>query len=255
MTTKTARGVAIPAMGFGTWNLRGQACREGVRDALALGYRHLDTAAMYHNEDEVGAGLADAGVDRDEVFIVTKIPPSSLDRRGVRDTVAASLEALGTHVDLLLIHWPNEHVPLGETLEAMRAEQDAGHARHLGVSNFSPALLDEALEHADVVCDQVEYHPFRSQTELVRHADERDVVVTAYSPLAKGRVLRDGTLQAIAEAHDVTPAEVALAWLIAQPRVVAIPKAASHDHRTANLRALDVQLSDDEQARIDALSR
>lgn len=255
MHSKTAYDAAMPAIGLGTWNLRGHACREAVRDALAMGYRHLDTAAMYRNETEVGAGLADAGADRDEVFLVTKIPPSSLDCEGVRTTVEASLNALGTWIDLLLIHWPNDSVPLSETLAAMRAEQDAERVRHLGVSNFSLGLVEEARNHAEIVCDQVEYHPFTSQGELVDAAADMELLVTAYSPLAKGRVLRDDTLTNIAESHGASAAQVALAWLVAQPQVTAIPKAASHEHRAANLAALDLGLTAAERDRIGALAR
>ncbi|MBW3576734.1 MAG: aldo/keto reductase [Actinobacteria bacterium] len=250
------QGVAVPALGFGTWQLKGRACYEGVRHALELGYRHIDTAQMYDNEHEVGRALRDADVDRDEIFVVTKIPPRNLWPRDVHRSHDASLQALGTDdVDLLLIHWPTRSVPLGATLEAMRELRDQGKARHLGVSNFTPTLVDEALEHAAIVCNQVEYHPYLDQGSLVEQAVERDLVLTAYSPLAKGRVLDDPTLEEIAQVHGKTPAQVTLRWLIQQPNVAVIPRSSDRAHRAENVDVWDFGLSDDEMQRIDALQR
>ncbi len=249
------QSVHVPALGFGTWRLDGHQARDGVRHALEVGYRHIDTAAMYGNEDEVGAGIRDAGVARDEIFLVTKIPPGSLDAASVHRTVQSSVDALGP-VDLLLIHWPSSRgVPLGETLGAMREAQEQGHATHLGVSNFPVDLLREAMEHATIVADQVEFNPFKPQDALVAFAAEHDLLVTAYSPLAKGRVTRDATLQEIADAHDATPAQVALRWLLDQPNTAVIPKAASDRHRESNLAALDLALTDDERQRIAGIAR
>lgn len=250
----TAGRASIPALGLGTWPLSGERARSAVRSALALGYRHVDTAAMYGNEAEVGAAVAASGVDRDEVFLVTKVPGPDLDRQGVRRTVSASLRALDTHIDLLLAHWPNPEVPVGETLEAMREFQEGGAVRHLGVSNFGVDLLDEAREHAEIVTNQVPLNPFRRDDELLAYAEREGVAVTAYSPLGKGRVSRDPTLGAIAEARGCTPAQVALRWLLDQPRVVAIPKAADPAHQRENLAALDVELADEDRARIGALA-
>jgi 2,5-diketo-D-gluconate reductase B len=254
--TLTVQGVEIPKLGFGTWRLTGRDCEIAVRDALELGYRHIDTARMYRNEPAVGQGLHDSGLNRDEVFLTTKVWQSELDAAGVHAAVEESLRDLRTeYVDLLLIHWPSLAVPLAETLGAMNDAREAGRAKHLGVANFPTALLREALGYAPIICDQVEYHPYLGQPEVLALADERDLMVTAYSPLAQGEVLRDPVIREIAHTHGKRPAQVVLRWLLDQPRVAAIPKAASHEHRAANLGALGFELSARERTRIDALRR
>jgi 2,5-diketo-D-gluconate reductase B len=255
-TTLTVQGIEIPKLGFGTWQLSGDDCVVGVRDAIELGYRHIDTARAYGNETQVGQGLHDSGRNRDEIFLTTKLWYTELSAIGVHDQVEQSLRDLRTeYVDLLLIHWPNRRVPLADTLAAMLDARDAGRVRHLGVANFPSALLREALEHAPLVCNQVEYHPYLAQPQMLALARERDVMVTAYSPLAQGAVLRDRVLAEIAAAHDRTPAQIALRWLLDQPHVGAVPKASSHDHRAANLDVFDFELSDEERGRIAGLER
>jgi 2,5-diketo-D-gluconate reductase B len=254
--TLTVQGVEIPKLGFGTWQITGRACEVAVRDALELGYRHIDTARMYGNEAEVGQGLHDSGLNRDEVFVTTKLWREELDAAGVSQALEESLRDLRTeYVDLLLIHWPNPRVPLAETLGAMREAQEAGRARHLGVANFPSALLREALELAPLVCDQVEYHPYLGQPAVLEVARERDLMVTAYSPLAQGAVLRDPAIREIAGRHGKTPGQVVLRWLLDQPNVAAIPKAASHEHRASNLDVFGFELSDDERGVIAGLER
>ena len=255
-TTIKVQGVAVPAVGLGTWQMTGRECVEAVSDALALGYRHIDTARAYRNEREVGEGIRASGVPREEIFLVTKIPRSDAHADRVRASCEASLADLGVeHVDLLLLHWPAPHVPLGETLGAMSALRDAGRAAHIGVSNFPPPLLVKALERADLLNDQVELNPYRPQDELLALAGERDVLVTAYSPLARGRVARDPTLEEIAASHGKTAGQVALRRLLDHPKTCVIPKAATHERRAENLGVFDFELSDDERARIDALGR
>ncbi len=255
-TTITVRGVTIPKLGLGTWQLHGEDCVEAVRDGLELGYDHIDTARAYGNEAQVGQGLHDSGRNRDEVFLTTKLWYTELSAIGVHDQLERSLRDLRTeYVDLLLVHWPNDRVPLAETLDAMLEAREAGRVRHIGVSNFPGALLREALEHGPVVCDQVEYHPYLGQPELLALARERDVVVTAYSPLAQGEVLRDRVVREIAEAHGRTPAQVALRWLLDQPNVAAVPKASSREHRAANLDVFDFELTDEDRGRIAGLER
>ena len=249
-------GSQVPVLGLGTWELRGQACVEAVERALTLGYRHLDTAQGYYNEAEVGAGLRRSGVPRDQVFLTTKVRPRNYRSGDVRSSTEASLAALGVdHVDLLLMHWPSRDVPLEETLGAMRDLRDRGLVRHLGVSNFAPSLLRRAHELAEVFTNQVEYHPFLSQTVLLREAERLDHLLTAYSPVARGKVDEDPVLQEIGAAHGKTPGQVALRWLIQQPRVLAIPKAASEANQRRNIEIFDFTLSDDEMAAIHALDR
>jgi 2,5-diketo-D-gluconate reductase B len=254
--TLTVQGVEIPKLGFGTWQITGRACETAVCDALELGYRHIDTARMYGNEAQVGQGLHDSGLNRDEVFITTKLWREELDQASVSGALEQSLRDLRTeYVDLLLIHWPNARVPLAETLGAMLQARDAGRARHLGVANFPSAMLSESLHHAPLICDQVEYHPYLGQPALLALARERDLVVTAYSPLARGAVLRDPAIRAIARTHGKSPSQVVLRWLLDQPNVAAIPKASSHEHRAANLDVFGFELTDDERARIADLQR
>jgi 2,5-diketo-D-gluconate reductase B len=170
--------------------------------------------------------------------------------------VRASLRKLRTdYVDLLLLHWPNPAVPVEETLGALRELQDEGAVRYLGVSNFTPSQVQEARRYADVFANQVEYHPYLSQERLLTQARELDYLLTAYSPVARGKVLDDPTLQEIGEAHGKTPGQVALRWLVQQDRVAAIPKAASAENRERNLRIFDFALSEEEMARVAALDR
>ena len=256
VTTLTVQGIEIPKLGLGTWQLADEDCVEAVRDAIELGYRHIDTARAYGNELQVGQGLHDCGCNRDEVFLTTKLWYTELSAIGVHDQVEQSLRDLRTeYIDLLLIHWPNRRAPLAETLAAMLEARDTGRVRHLGVSNFPSGLLREALEHAPLVCDQVEYHPYLGQPQVFDVAREHGLLVTAYSPLAQGAVLRDRTIGEIAETHDRTPAQIALRWLLDQPQVAAVPKASTREHRAANLAVFDFELTDEERGRIAALER
>lgn len=250
------KGARIPAIGLGTWQLGGRGGRDAVRQALELGYRHIDTAQMYGNETEIGAGLRDSGIPRGEIFVTTKLAPGNLGAAAVRRTAEESLKRLGLEqVDLLLIHWPSGEAPLGETLEALARLRQEGKARFIGVSNFTVALLREAVEThgADILCNQVEYHPFLSQRAVMAALGRYGLMLTAYTPLAQGHVQRDGTLAAIGRKYGKSAAQVALRWLIDQENVAAIPKAASPAHAAANLDIFDFTLADDDRAAIDAL--
>ncbi len=254
--TVDIQGLEIPKLGFGTWQLSGGDCVVAVRDALELGYRHIDTARAYGNEEQVGQGIHDSGLNRDEVFLTTKLWRTQLSAPRVHDQIEQSLRDLRTdYVDLLLIHWPNADVPLAETIEAMLAAREAGRARHVGVANFPTALVAEALELAPIVCNQVEYHPFLGQPAVLEQARGHDLLVTAYSPLAQGAVLHEPVLREIAEQHGKSAGQVALRWLLDQPNVAAIPKAASHEHRAANLDVFDFELSDEQRGAIAGLAR
>jgi len=256
MRTETVQGTAVPALGFGTFQLTGHECERGVSHALDIGYRHIDTAQGYGNEDRVGAALASSAVDRGDVFLTTKLDNDNHAREAVRSTTAASLRNLRTdYVDLLLIHWPVGETPFEATLDAMLALRDEGKVRNVGVSNFTPEQIDRVTAHAPIFANQVEYHPFLGQDELLALARKHDHLLTAYSPLARGEVFDDETLSAIAEEHGVDPAQIALAWLVSQDHVAAIPKATSPDHITSNFAALDIELTDDERQRITALDR
>jgi 2,5-diketo-D-gluconate reductase B len=256
MEHQTIKGEKVPSLGLGTYRLSGEQCTRAVECALALGYRHIDTAQMYRNEGEVGRGIKASGVDREEIFLVTKVWPSDFSRDDIVRSTRESLRKLGTdHVDLLLMHWPSESVPLEETLGAMRELQEQGSVRYVGVSNFSPRLVEEATRHAEVFCNQVEYHPYKVQDELLEQATETDYLLTAYRPIAKGDVLEDHTLREIGKAHGKTPVQVALRWLIQQEKVAASPKATSEEHLRGNLDVFDFDLSDEEMGRIFGLRR
>ena len=248
--------IEVPAIGYGTWLVEGDDAREGVRDALEIGYRQIDTARAYGNEREVGRGLAESGVPRDEIFLTTKVPYDEATAAEVERDAEQSLERLGVdHLDLLLLHWPNADVPLEETLEAMNKVREDGRTRHIGVSNFPAGLLRQALEIAPVACDQVEYHPFLDQSRLLELARERDVLITAYSPLAHGRVPDDPALAQIGERHGKTAGQVALRWLLDQPGVSPIPKASSHARREENFDVFGFALTDEDRAEIDGLAK
>ena len=256
MEYQTIKGEKVPSLGLGTYRLTGESCSRAVERALSIGYRHVDTAQMYGNEAEVGRGIQASGVDREEVFITTKVWPSDFERDRVLGTTRESLRKLGTdHVDLLLMHWPPSGAPLEETLGAMRELQEEGGVRHIGVSNFSPSLVEEASEHAEIFCNQVEFHPYKSQSEILDQAQNMDYLLTAYRPLSRGGAGDDATLREIGEAHAKTAAQVTLRWLIQQEKVSAIPKSSSEEHLQANLDVFDLELSDEEMDRVSSLSR
>jgi 2,5-diketo-D-gluconate reductase B len=242
----------MPAVGFGTWPLRGQECREAVAHALSVGYRHLDTARMYRNEAEVGAGLRDSAVDRDEVLLVTKVRPGDADRAGVRREVEASLRELDLeHVDLLLLHAPAS-VPIEETMGAFREQQDAGKVRQIGVSNFSVSSLERALAEAPIACVQNEYRPGINQAAVLDWCREHSVAYVAYSPLDVGRPARR-TLSEIGDRHGRSWAQVVIRWLLQQEQVATIPRSRNADHRAQNLAVFDFELDAEEMARISTL--
>ena len=246
----------VPKLGFGTWRLSGRECLDGVADAVAAGYRHVDTASVYGNEGEVGQGLRSSGVDRSDVWLTTKVWPDDLAPERVRASLERSLRSLDTdYVDLYMIHWPNPRIPLVATLEAMTALREEGRTRELGVSNFTSAQFREALDLAPVIVNQVEYHVYLDQSALLEVCRERSVELCAYRPLGKGQVTSDPVIAEIAKALAATPAQVALAWLIGQNGVSAVPKASSPQRRRENLGALRLELSADERAAIDALPK
>ena len=239
------KNTKVPALGFGTWQLSGDTCYDAVKNALNVGYRHIDTAQIYENEAEVGLALTDSGVKRSDIFLTTKLWTSNLTSRKVATSVEDSLKKLKTdYVDLLLIHWYNAEVPLAETLSAMEALVQQGKTRFIGVSNFPVAAMQEAVEQckADIVCNQVEYHPLLSQQKVIDYARQHSIVVTAYSPIARGKLHDNALLAAIGKKYHKTPSQVALRWLLQQPGVMAIPKAAQLEHIKSNLALFDFEL-------------
>jgi diketogulonate reductase-like aldo/keto reductase len=257
MDVITVKDVTVPALGFGTWALSGNAAYQATRMVLDLGYRHIDTAQIYGNEAEVGRAIRDSRLPRGEIFLTTKIAPGNLRKEDVRRSHEESLKRLGLdQVDLLLIHWPNASIPLGETLEALTALREAGKTRSIGVSNFTVSLLRETIDHygAEIVCNQVEYHPFLPQRRLIETMQRYGLMLTAYAPVARGRVFHDKTLTAIGMKYGKSGGQVALRWLLDQDKVAAIPKAGKREHAAANLQIFDFHLSSEDRAAIDALA-
>lgn len=250
----------IPQMGFGTWQREGVACFRGVLDALSVGYRHIDTAEGYNNEEFVGTALEESGVPREEIWVTTKVAPESFGPGQVRPHVEASLEKLRLDaVDLLLLHYPsiNDEYAIEDYMAQFAAVYDAGLARHIGVSNFTVPYIDKALAllgDRQILTNQVELHPYLANRTIVEHCRAKGITLTSYSPLARGRVKDDPVLKEIAATHGATPAQVGLAWLMSEGFVV-IPSAGSRARIAENFAAQDITLSDDDMARIRALDR
>lgn len=247
----------VPKIGLGTWQATGRECREAVKNALNIGYRHVDTAQVYGNERQVGEGIKASKVDRDDTWLTTKVWRDKFREEDVIASVEESLRKLRTdYVDLLLIHWPSEKVPFEETLKAMNELADEGKVKNIGVSNFTVSQLEEAQKVSErpIFTNQVEYHPFLAQDELLEKCREEDIMLTAYSPLARGEVLNNETLMGIAAKHDKTPAQVALRWLTEKENVAAIPKTTSHNHQADNLNSFDFELTEEEKAKISRLA-
>ena len=253
-----AAGISFPKLGLGTWKLQGASGQAAVETALALGYRHIDTAEMYGNEEQVGTAIAASGVKRDEIHLTTKVWWTNLEPRAIRGAIEGSLGRLRTdHVDLHLIHWPAPEMDLPASLGAMLRLRDEGLTRAIGVANFPVALLREAVEAigAPIACDQVEYHVLLDQSRLLAYARARNVPIVAYCPLAQGRLADHAALKTIAVKHRATPAQVALAWLLEQEGVAAIPKSSRREGLQANLDALAIALDDIDRRTIAALPK
>lgn len=248
----------IPQLGLGTFQLRGKTCSDVVASAIAIGYRHVDTAQGYGNEAAVGAGVAESGVPREQIFITTKVQPQRMSDGDLQRSVEESLVRLGTsYVDLVLLHWPNPAIPLRDTIRALNEVKRRGLARHIGLSNFTARRLEEALELTEepFVAEQIEYHPFLDQRIMLERLRAAGMAIIAYCPLALGRVIGEPAIERIARQHKATPAQVSLRWLVQQPGVVAIPKTASLGRLQENLSIYDFTLTDGEAAEMAGLVR
>jgi 2,5-diketo-D-gluconate reductase B len=245
----------IPAIGLGTYLITGQDCIQIVQQALEVGYRHIDTAQMYNNESEVGEGISQSSVDRSDIFLTTKVWPDQLSKSRFLPSVEESLRKLKTdYVDLLLIHWPNKNISITECVgELMKAKMQQK-ARYIGLSNFSIDLLEQALDiGAPIITNQVEFHPFIDQSKLKDWTDRHDILLTAYTPLAQGRVVKDKTLNRLAEKYNKNTGQITLRWMIQQENVTAIPKSSNPERLISNLEIFDFELSPQEMAMIDGL--
>ncbi len=250
-----AHGAKMPAIGFGTMELPHRPA-ELVAAAIAAGYRHIDTARKYGTEERVGEGIRASGIARNELFVTTKVTEDNAREADFLRSAETSLKALGLdYVDLLLIHWPQPKVPFAETLGALARAKRNGLTRHVGVSNFTLAMLEEAVHVCPepLVTNQIEYHAYLPQDRMLAALRRHGMILTAYCPVARGKLLDDATVGEIAKARGKTPAQICLRWLIQQPMVAAVPRALEEAHIVENLDVFDFSLTDDEMRRISAL--
>jgi len=255
-----AQHPSIPPIGLGTFRLKGQEVIDSVQSALKLGYRHIDTAKLYDNEKAVGRAIKESGIARKNIFVTTKVWFDDLAGDQALEALKASLKRLDMdYVDLTLIHWPspNGEVPMKEYIGALNKAREQGLTKHIGISNFTNAQVDEALAVPGgeyIITNQVEVHPFLANKKVIQHCQAKGLTVTGYMPLAVGKVMDDPVMQDIAKEHGVTPAQIALAWVVHQD-IVVIPSSTKPEHQKANLGAMNLKLSEEEIAKIDALDR
>jgi diketogulonate reductase-like aldo/keto reductase len=254
--TITVDDVEIPLLGFGTWQLEPDDARRMVAEALRIGYRHIDTAWIYKNEKAVGEGIRDSGLARDDFFLTTKIWVDHFDHDGLLRQAQESADSLGTVPDLLLLHWPKTTPSFEETLGALNEAKDQGLTRSIGVSNFPSKEFRQAqaLSKARLITDQVEHHPYLGVDRLVATAAELGSSITAWSPLAQGKIADDATISQIGQAHGKTNGQVTLRWLI-QNRIIAIPRTSRESRARENFDIFDFELSAEEMQRMNALDR
>jgi 2,5-diketo-D-gluconate reductase B len=253
--TISAHGMTMPVLGFGTLELGEQAAAL-VAEAIRVGYRHIDTARKYGSEEGVGEGIRASGMARDKLFVTTKVTEDNARAADFMRSVETSLEAMGLdYVDLLLIHWPSRTVPLAETIGALVEAKRKGHARHIGVSNFTLALLDEAvrLSPEPLVVNQLEFHAYLNQDKALAACKRYGMILTGYSPVARGELLKDPLIGEIARAKGKTPAQVALRWAIQHPQVAVVPRAFTFEHVAENFGIFDFALDEAEMRRIGEL--
>jgi 2,5-diketo-D-gluconate reductase B len=252
------QGISLPRLGLGTFRMQGDACRAAVESALALGYRHIDTAEMYGNEEAIGAAIAGSGVARKDLHVTTKVWHENLAPDAIRRAFDASLKKLRLdHVDLYLVHWPSRKMNLPEIFETLLKLRQDGRTRAIGVANFNLALLKTVVEEikAPIACNQIEYHVMLDQTPVRRYLAAKAIPLVAYCPLAQGKAASDPTLLTIGRKHGASAAQVALKWLLDQDGVAAIPKASRPESQKANLDALHIGLDDEDLKAIAALPK
>jgi 2,5-diketo-D-gluconate reductase B len=258
MESLQTQGISLPRLGLGTFRLQGDACRAAVESALGMGYRHIDTAEMYGNEDAIGPAIAASGVARKDLHVTTKVWNENLAPDAIRKAFDTSLKKLKLdHVDLYLVHWPSPDMKLPVVLETLMKLKEEGRTRAIGVANFNIALLKQAVEEikAPVACNQIEYHVLLDQTPIRKYMAEKSIPLVAYCPLAQGRAASDEALVAIGKKHNASAAQVALKWLLDQDGVAAIPKASRAESQKANLGALNVKLDDDDRKALASLPK
>jgi 2,5-diketo-D-gluconate reductase B len=252
------QGISLPRLGLGTFRMQGEVCRAAVESALALGYRHIDTAEMYGNEDAIGAAIAVSDVARKDLHVTTKVWHENLAPDAIRRAFDASLKKLRLdQVDLYLVHWPSKNMNLPAIFETLLKLRQEGRTRAIGVANFNLARLKTVVEEikAPIACNQIEYHVMLDQTKVAKYLAAKSIPLVAYAPLAQGRAASDETLISIGRKHGASAAQVALKWLLEQNGVAAIPKASRAQSQQANLDALKLKLDDEDRRAIAALPK
>jgi 2,5-diketo-D-gluconate reductase B len=258
MESLKTQGISLPRLGLGTFRMQGDVCRAAVESALGLGYRHIDTAEMYANEEAIGPAIAASGVARKDLHVTTKVWHENLAPDAIRKAFDTSLKKLKLdHVDLYLVHWPSPNMNLPSVMETLMKLKEEGRTRAIGVANFNIALLKQAVEDikAPIACNQIEYHVMLDQTPVRKYLASKSIPLVAYCPLAQGRAATNETLMAIGKKHNADAAQVALKWLLDQDGVAAIPKASRAESQQANLGALNVKLDDDDRKAIASLPK
>lgn len=253
-----ANGAKIPAIGFGTYGMERADMLRIIPAALKKGFRHIDTAQIYHNEEEVGECIAASGIPRSEVFVTTKVWVANYPKSRFAASVDESLRKLQSdYIDLLLLHWPHENMPLAEQVGLLNETVRAGRVRHIGVSNFNRRLLEQAVDLSAIplVTNQFEYHPYLNQSLVIEATRSAGLAATAYCAMAVGRVLTDQMIAEIAESHGRSIPQVVLRWLIQQDGIVALARTTNPDRVVENLTVFDFELRDDEMAAIQTLAR
>ena len=258
MKTITHQGSQLPALAFGTFRMQGEDCANAVKWALEIGYRNIDTAQRYENEQDVGSALEASPVPREEIFLTTKIGMANAAGNDVLVSARESLDKLRTdYVDLLLLHWPVPEIPLSETLGAMAELQSEGKTRHIGVANFTVPMIEEAVDQLNIklFTNQIEYHPLLRQKKLNECIFSHDMILSGHSPIATGRIVENDTLKAIGSKYDKTPAQVAIRWQLEQDKVMPIPKSSRREIIAENFNVFDFSLDAGDMENIEGLPK
>ena len=248
------RNEKIPALGYGTFLLQGNHCLNGVTDALSIGYRHIDTAQAYKNEEEVGTAIKNSSVNRHDIFITTKVTTGNFSKENFLASVVTSLKKLQVDsVDLILLHWPSDDEVNKAAVEQLVLAHEKGYARLIGVSNFTLAQMEAARNQADIFCNQVEYHPYFAQKKILAYLQSHNMMLTAYRPLADGKILADDLIKSLAQKYNRAAAQIVLRWFLQQKDVSVIPKASDEKHRKENFDVFDFELSEEDMKDISEL--
>ncbi|MBX7045827.1 MAG: aldo/keto reductase [Ignavibacteria bacterium] len=246
----------VPALGFGTFRMQGDDCLKGTAEALSIGYRHIDTAQAYANEEEVGRAIKNSGVNRDEIFLVTKVTPRNFSKNNFLPSVEESLKKLQTErIDLLLLHWPSDDETNKAAIAQLAMAQQKNYTKLVGISNFTLSQMETARKEADIFCNQVEYHPYLTQNKIRSYLEQHNMLLTAYRPLADGKILNDSEVISLSEKYSRTPAQIILRWFIQQNGVSVIPKASDANHRKENFAIFDFELAREDMDKIFGLNK